>query len=321
MRRFALKTTKVLLLEDDEQDSALVSRWLGDEYSVETVGRLATAIPLLFEQPSTYDVIVADLGLPDAKGLAALTRLRDTGTQTPIVALTGLDDEILAVEALELGIQDYIVKDSGSGNQMRRVLRYAIARKKAQSQLTHFALHDPLTGIGNRALFDDRLELALSRALRRNERLAVLYVNLDRFKAVNNAHGYGVADRILQQTAMRLRDTLRGSDSIVRMGADEFTVLLEALNQGEEAHHLLERLVASLATPFAVDDKQVQISASIGIAFYPEDGDDAAGLTKSAETAMRAAKHQGGNRWLLSEEAIAGSQNETSLTIDTGPGC
>lgn len=297
MKALFSMTIKILLVEDDRADVTLFTRALDAKYSVHSVTHLASAVSLLTGDEGNYDVVVADLGLPDAKGLDVLRALRDTNSPIPIVAITGLHNENLAVEAIKLGIQDYMNKDRGGYEQLRRVITHAIARKQAQSELLHLALHDPLTGVGSRSLFDERLEQALRRARRRRDRLGLMYLDLDDFKVINDTRGHGAGDDVLRQVAARIRDSVRDTDTIVRMGGDEFTVIAEALGENDHAHRLLQTLVATLGEPFWVDDEQLSISASIGVAFFPEDGETKDVLTKSADSAMYAAKHRGGNCW------------------------
>ena len=191
-------------------------------------------------------------------------------------------------------------------------------RKRAESQLQHDALHDALTGLPNRVLFLDRLQHALSRR-RREDRsfLAVLFLDLDRFKLVNDSLGHLVGDRLLVDVARRLESALRPGDTVARLGGDEFTVLVEDLVTAEESEAVADRVLQSLAEPFQVDDRELYLSASIGIAL-PALGAGAGDVIRDADAAMYRAKAEGKGRHAmfdtaLHEEAVARLDMETRL--------
>ena len=155
------------------------------------------------------------------------------------------------------------------------------------------AQHDPLTGLPNRALFSDRLNQELARARRRNGRFAMVFLDLDHFKQVNDSFGHDVGDQVLRQIAGRLRDSVRAADTVGRIGGDEFVVLMAQLSDSDSILALAEKLRAVLRRPLLVDGHEMNISCSIGVAVYPEDGDDAVALTKGADDAMYHAKEAG----------------------------
>ncbi|MBI2751119.1 MAG: GGDEF domain-containing protein [Burkholderiales bacterium] len=171
-----------------------------------------------------------------------------------------------------------------------RALRLAAAMTE---ELRHMAQHDPLTGLPNRAMFSDRLQHELARARRQEGRFAVIFLDLDNFKPINDHFGHAVGDRLLQQVARRLQDAIRASDTVGRIGGDEFVVLMPELTEPEAASGLAEKIRQAVRQPFTVDDHQLCISCSLGVAVYPEDGIDEIALTKSADTAMYRAKERG----------------------------
>ena len=180
----------------------------------------------------------------------------------------------------------------------------AIVRKQAETWLRYVARHDPLTNLPNRALFNDRLQSALARA-RREQQLALLYIDLDGFKQVNDSCGHPVGDLMLQEVAQRIKRCVRESDTVGRIGGDEFVVLLHDIAQPEHATAVAEKIRAALERPFELAGQHLQISSSIGIASCPEHGDDNKQLIRLADEAMYAAKKDGGNRLLVAKKSQA----------------
>jgi diguanylate cyclase (GGDEF)-like protein/PAS domain S-box-containing protein len=175
----------------------------------------------------------------------------------------------------------------------------AIERKQIEARLNHMARYDHLTDLPNRALFRDRLQIAVARARRDMERVAMLYLDLDRFKEINDQLGHAAGDQLLCEVTRRLRGCVRESDTVGRLGGDEFAVLLPCITQPEDAMAVAEKIRRELHRPFELDDRQTVISGSIGIALYPDHGDNEDALLKLADDAMYAAKRRGGNRLLM----------------------
>jgi diguanylate cyclase (GGDEF)-like protein/PAS domain S-box-containing protein len=165
-------------------------------------------------------------------------------------------------------------------------------QKQAEQHIQHLAHHDSLTGLPNRLLFNDRLGQAISLAKRDSHRFALLYLDLDRFKPVNDSLGHDAGDELLRTTAQRIRQQVRESDTVARVGGDEFTVILLDINSRENVAAVAEKIIASLAQPFQLERQKqsVDIGTSIGIAIYPDDAEDHQSLIKSADAAMYSAK-------------------------------
>lgn len=172
----------------------------------------------------------------------------------------------------------------------------AIERKQAEISLQHSVNHDPLTGLPNRELFNDRLQSALRLAMRNRMPLSLLYLDLDHFKTINDTLGHHVGDRLLQEVAQRLTKCVRKSDTVARIGGDEFLVLLNNAILPEHTLLIAEKIRTALGQPFDLAGSQLQVTPSIGVARYPEHGSDYKYLILHADEAMYAAKRSGGDR-------------------------
>ena len=175
------------------------------------------------------------------------------------------------------------------------VFRDIAQRKQQEQRLKFLAIHDALTELPNRVLFNDRLTLALANANRRGQRLGVLMLDLDRFKRINDTLGHSVGDRLLQSVGERLLKRLRKTDTVSRLGGDEFMVLITEVGGIESANCVVGRIFKAFKRPFDLKDHKVSITASIGVALFPEDGKDVETLTRNSDTAMYAAKEDGRN--------------------------
>ncbi|PKM46800.1 MAG: hypothetical protein CVV03_04845 [Firmicutes bacterium HGW-Firmicutes-8] len=175
------------------------------------------------------------------------------------------------------------------------IVRDISERKKAEETINHLAYHDPLTDLPNRILFYDRLNMALAHARRNRQMVAVMFLDLDRFKYVNDMMGHAMGDHLLKDVASQLAKCVRSDDTVARIGGDEFTILLPEIGREEDAAKVAKKINEVLKKPWVINNHEFQITASIGIVLYPNDGEDAETLTKNADTAMYRAKEQGDN--------------------------
>lgn len=180
--------------------------------------------------------------------------------------------------------------------------------KQQQKELEDIAHYDPLTGLPNRLLYVDRLNIELARTSRYNTRVAVLFLDLDGFKQVNDLYGHNVGDRMLNSIAQRLKESVRENDTVARIGGDEFVLILTGLNHNDDCVPILNRLLLASAQPIPIDHEEVSISASIGVAFYPDHASDPEQLMRLADHAMYEAKQSGRNRYAYFTEAEGPSQ-------------
>jgi diguanylate cyclase (GGDEF)-like protein len=224
-----------------------------------------------------------------------LKQIQAASPTIPIIVLSGFSDQSLAVEAVQNGAQDYLVKGQGQPELLARAIRYAIERKRAEERLTHLAQYDQLTGLVNRTLFRDRLIHAMARSKRLQQPMGLMLLDLDRFKSVNDTMGHDAGDQLLKAVADRLRECVREVDTVARMGGDEFTIILEALSHEDDITTVARRITKSLTEPFPLQNQRVSIGVSIGITVYPLDDHEIDDLLRHADAAMYRAKQQGGN--------------------------
>ena len=418
--------TVLLVVEDNLGDARLLREMLDEDQTTDLkmthVSSMSDAEAHLAEHP--VDLILLDLGLPDAQGLGAIRRAHAAAPRIPLVVLTGLDDERLAAQSLQEGAQDYLIKGQIETRGLLRSLRYAIERKimeealfaekeRAQvtlkcigdavvctdisgnitflnsvaekmtgwslpeaaghpmaevfrtlnstsaeptettaelailqiravhlpptcilirrdgleipiedsiapihdrqgeaigavivfrdvsvaqamaQQITHSAEHDFLTGLPNRMLLNDRISQAIAAARRHSTQVAVLFLDLDGFKHINDSLGHPIGDKLLQSIAQRLTSCVRGTDTVSRQGGDEFVVLLSDITQPEQAAKMAGRMLRTVAEPHSVEHHDLHVSTSIGVSVYPDDGLNAETLIKNADTAMYQAKENG----------------------------
>jgi diguanylate cyclase (GGDEF)-like protein/PAS domain S-box-containing protein len=190
-------------------------------------------------------------------------------------------------------------------------------RKHAEQQMEYQSYHDALTGLANRRLFQEHLTLALALAARKRRPVAVLFLDLDHFKVVNDSLGHTLGDALLREIATRLRASVREGDVVARVGGDEFTIVLQELDKKEDAAAMAQRVLRVVAEPIDIDGQRLYITASIGIAVYPDDGEDSETLVKNADNAMYRAKAVGRNCYEMSTQELSRSMQER-LTLESG---
>jgi diguanylate cyclase (GGDEF)-like protein len=188
-------------------------------------------------------------------------------------------------------------------------------QREAEQALARMAHYDALTGLANRTLFQDRLAQAIARAHRSEQPVALLFLDLDRFKEINDSLGHDAGDHVLRETAVRLRRHLREGDSIARLGGDEFTVILEDIHDEQEVRGIAQKLMRAFAEPIAASGQDLFVTLSIGIALYPRDGDDAESLLRHADTAMYQAKSEGRDGFQVYAPTMSAAASER-LTLE-----
>src|SRR5215207_8588462 len=277
----------ILLVAPDEVDRRIIGELLGAGIAdVHWVTRVSSALAAVVEHP--HDAVLLDSALA---GEATVRRLLEEDPRAQVIVLGDPSGAAAVAAARADGAVDHLPKAALDGDTLVRAVRYASDHRRSVERLQHEALHDALTGLPNRTLFLDRLEQALRRARRRGpgSGAAVLFLDLDRFKVVNDSLGHHAGDLLLQSVALRLDAALRPGDTVARMGGDEFTVLLEDVTDPREATIVAERMLATLADPFRVAGRELHVSGSIGIALAGPDVDPEE-LIRDADVAMYRAK-------------------------------
>jgi two-component system cell cycle response regulator len=304
---------RVLLVEDSPVQARVVAAQLEQGWdtpdATEIASSLATAIAAL--ERNTFNCVLLDLGLPDADGLEAVKRVRMTAPGVAIVVLSGQEDETLALLAVREGAQDYLVKGRVDHNHIVRAISYAIERKQQEAVLVHQALHDGLTGLANRAQILSRLEIAVSRHHRRGETSAVIFLDLDGFKPINDQYGHAAGDRVLVEVGHRLETVAsQRNDVVARLGGDEFVILCEDTTAAG-ARHTVEQIRVALGRPIEIaGGAPLTIGVSVGVATIDQCAEASADdLLREADTAMYAEKasRDAGRRPLIAAQpSLAG---------------
>jgi diguanylate cyclase (GGDEF)-like protein len=258
-----------------------------------------------------YDLVFVDLAgrLPDR--LEPVARLRELVSDLPILVLTDSYDPNEARRALRLGAQDVLPSSQAQASGLRRALRHSLERHavvadllEARHQAQFVATHDPLTQLPNRVLLREQLARALSQATRAKRQLAVLFIDLDRFKAINDTLGHAVGDDLLAQVGERLASATRRADTVSRIGGDEFVVMVEGFHGDQAPANVAEKVLKNLAAPFVLNGRDYWISGSVGIAVFPRDGADPNDLLRNADIALYQAKAQGRNAFRFYNESM-----------------
>ena len=317
-----------ILVVDDTPANLLVMRKLlarADADLVEAASGMDALSACLDQE---FALILLDVNMPEMDGfeVASLLAEEERNKLTPIIFVTAAySDDIHRLKGYHAGAVDYIAKPINDqillskvrvfldlwsarralheladtlAEQNRRLELEVAERERAEALVRHQAHHDGLTGLPNRLLFMDRIEGAFERSRRQQEAFAVLYVDIDGFKPVNDRHGHAAGDELLRQIAVRLSALIRKSDTVARLGGDEFAMIIEQLHEPESAMLTGQKICDTLARPFRLgaEGPEAQVGASVGIAEFPAHGDTRDELLHAADEAMYKAKRGGKNR-------------------------
>jgi len=297
------RTIRILVVDDDDVDREKFRRMVrkaGVRATVVEAESRAEAMERLAAE--SFDCVVVDYRLGEVTGVEVMQEINhERRPRLPVVMITGLGDERVAVEAMREGAYDYLSKTSLQPARVRAVIEGSLRWGEMEAQLDqarerlhHLSLYDTLTGLPNRNLFFDRLEQALSGAERAGSGLALLMMDLDGFKAVNDSLGHAGGDRLLTEVGRRLEQMARRCDTYARIGGDEFAAVLVGCDSLAGAVTIAERLRVAISEPCIVDGELVRVGMSVGVALYPDHGGDARTLLAHADGAMYLAK--GGSR-------------------------
>ncbi len=300
----AAEAFRVLLVEDNPADAFLVKRHLerSSLHNADVVVETRVEDAIAQVRGGTFSVVLLDLTLPDAHGLEGISMLRHVLGCPPIVILTGMDDEQMALNALKHGAQDYLVKGEFEQPLLCRVVQYAVHRNRIESRLSYLARHDLLTGLSNRVAFQERLEAVLSRNRRQGTQFALFFLDLDNFKVVNDTFGHDAGDDLLRKVGVALRNAVRDYETVARLGGDEFGVIVEHVDGVEDAATIAHRIEDGVLKVTESWNDMLRVGISVGIVMYPENGLDGEELLKCADSAMYLAKENGGGCQFFSQE-------------------
>ena len=310
-----------ILIVDDHEDSALLlARILGGAGYTSVASTMDPLEVCELHHKNGYDLILLDIQMPGMDGFQVMEGLKkiETGSYLPVLAITAQPAHKL--RALQGGAKDFISKPFDLAEVLMRVhnmLEVRLLHKAARDHgkmLESLALHDPLTGLANRRLLADRISMALVHARRNKSTMAVVYLDLDGFKQINDTLGHGVGDVLLKIVAGRLVATVREEDTVARLGGDEFIIVLWHVSGTDVAATVALKVIEALSQPYDIEGHTVSITTSAGVGVYPVHGEDADTLMKSADLALYEAKRAGKNAYRIAERtglsAVARSQHD-----------
>ena len=292
----------IMMVDDDEPTIDIIQMFLEEAGYNNFIGTSDSKTAMARLEETRPDVLLLDLIMPDVNGFTLLELVRNHRTlmHTPIIVLTSSTDAETKLKALELGATDFLGKPVDASELVLR-LRNSLAAKFYQDRLAYY---DGLTGLPNRQMLIDKLDRILSRAMQVNASCALFHINLDRFKQINDVLGHRAGDVLLRmvterlETCLRLSDIMshiRGKDNLSRIGGDEFTILINDIDNIHNASLVARRILVELDKAFLLGNQEFFVTASIGIAIFPADGEDVESILKHAAVAMSHAKQRGRN--------------------------
>lgn len=306
MRAYLDGAMKVLIVDDDVVDRKVVKRTLcassDSHHEVQEATSAAQGMSLL--SSSQFDVILLDYRMPEVDGIEMVSDMRakpDMGN-TAIVMISAYDEPSLALDCIEAGAQDFLAKNEITLSKLEKAIlfankRFEIEQRMHKSYLAvkRMAEKDPLTGLSNRYHFEETLKILIASNKRVTSKVALLALDLDNFKHINDTMGHAAGDKVLQQSVKRIRKCLRNNEGFARLGGDEFAIILGNITSGDEISRIANRILDSFNVAFNIDDKEVHCGVSIGVALCPDDSVNAQTLLKCADIAMYRAKQNGKN--------------------------
>lgn len=284
----------IIIADDDPSILLLLRHILSDmNFDVSEARSGIEAIEMCREHH--YDLAIFDLVMPDVDGISACREVTfQISTPPPVLIITSLDDDASVSRAFEAGAIDYITKPINWSVFKQRV-KHLVASEQNKQKVKRLEFHDVLTGLPNRALLLDRLESATFRAQRNNSMSALMKVDIDNLKLINETLGHHNGDKIIQSVATRLSNSMRDTDTLSRSGGDEFNLIIENIRNLEDVGILAAKFSDIIEHRLTIMDQEIHVKASIGISVYPQDGTDIGSLLSHSDAALHRAKEQGGN--------------------------
>lgn len=286
---------KILIVDDEDTIKGLLTTFLASMgHYCDTASDGVEALKMMYDVD--YDAVITDIKMPHMDGIALTKNIVKRQPGLPVLVMTGFAAEHSEEDAIEAGAGDFITKPFALPElaaRLHRLMRDHDLHRELQD-LAHF---DILTGLPNRALCMDRLAQGIEMARRYKHILAILFLDLDRFKEINDTFGHNTGDLLLKETARRLTACVRKSDTVARIGGDEFVVILARMDSEKEAASISERIIAALSQPLRIGEHECSVGVSIGISIFPADADYAEDLIKNADSAMYSVKKRGKNNF------------------------
>ena len=302
---------KILIVDDQEVNVLLLEQMLQNAGYTSITSTTNPFDVCKLHLENHYDLILLDLLMPGMDGFQVMEELKKTDPNGYLPVLVITAQPCHKLHALNAGARDFITKPFDLNEVLARVhnmLEVRLLHEAARNHgkmLESLALKDPLTGLANRRLLADRMAMALVHARRNKSAMAVVYLDLDGFKQINDTLGHSAGDALLKMVSERLTATVREEDTVARLGGDEFAISLWHVTDTEDAAAVALKVIESLAQPYILDGHPVSITASAGVSIYPAHGEDTDTLMTSADAALYEAKRAGKNAYRLASNSDA----------------
>lgn len=299
---------KILIVDDQQVNVTLLETMLSDAGYRRVISTLDPAEVCELHRARNFDLILLDIVMPGMDGFDVMRSLKeiDTHGYVPILAITVQAEHKL--RALASGAKDFISKPFNIlevNSRIRNLLEVRLLYmqlERANQALEFLALHDGLTGLPNRRLLLDRLSSVIALAHRNESMMAVLYLDLDLFKEINDQFGHDAGDAVLAEVGGRLQNAVRHADTVARLGGDEFVLVLSDLKEITDVEALVGKVIAAVAQPYVINGTAMSVTASVGVSIYPMHGETAAILMKCADVALYRSKNIGKNNYCIASD-------------------
>jgi diguanylate cyclase (GGDEF)-like protein len=310
---------RILIVDDDDDDFILL-----EDLLFEAIGKANEILwaqsydhALELIEHSDFDFYFLDNRLGAKLGLDLIAEIKQRfNIAPPIIMLSGVDDHQTDITAMELGADDYLIKSQLTAPLLERTIRYTLRDKSLEYRLGKLAHFDSLTGLYNRSIFDELLRTALDQSQREKQQFALVTLDLDKFKFINDNYGHPAGDQILIKVATRLKNNVRSSDNVARLGGDEFSLILRDVKNEGGFLKLIENLIGIFEQPFQIDSKPISVTTSMGIAIFPNDSHTVEDLVSYSDMAMYQAKNNGRNTFsFYNQELHKKTQHKRQLEV------